>query len=331
MRFLTTAVIAAAFVAALQAQTVHVPGLFLSVVTDGLNNPQGVTVGPGGEIYVADSGNGQVLRSTGGDVFTPFITDITISDFGGLLIGPLGVHAVADGTLIYNEGGRPTGVEQVHHHAADGSLIRSLPAVPGGGNWTDSAIAPDGRLFSSSTNGDLLFAADPDGNTWGTFSEFANTGASGLIAPTGIVFERTTMFVGFFGRTGGSIAQYTLTGTLLNPSWSTGFDAVTAIAQYDDGDLLVADFGDFPVGDIDPEGTGTLWRVDRISREKTLLVSGLQHANGIAFESDGSILISENGNFNQGNGRLLRLAIPEPATAWLTVALLMTAVRRRGR
>lgn len=306
-------------------QIVHDPLYTLSIETGGLVNPQGVALDNAGNAYVADSAAGRILRGPFGGPYAPIITGIPVSAFNGLNIGPLGLHIAPDQTLVYGEGGGLTGVERVHHHTLTGTLISSLPPVALGGNWSGFAVDPaNGRLLATSANGDRIFAFPASGNSWGAPSAFITT-APGLIAPTGLAISGNTLYAAFFGAFAvgvGEVATYDLaTGTLLNAAFSTGIAGPTGIAVLPGGDLVLAEFG----------GTaGAIYRVNASTGFRTLLVSGIGPAGGVAVGLDGSIFFTEMGTINTATGRLFRLTpIPSPATAAILILAFTAAPRRR--
>ncbi len=325
-RTIAPSVAAALLAQTAAAQIVHDPLYTLSTETTGLTNPQGVALDTAGNAYVADSGAGRILRGPFGGTYAPIITGIPVSPFNGLNIGPLGLMVAPNQTLVFGEGGGLTGTEQVHHHTLTGAHISSLPPVAFGGNWAGFAVDPaNGRLLATSANGDRIFAFPASGNSWGAPTTFITT-APGLIAPTGIAISGNTLYAAFFGSFAvgvGEIATYDLaTGTLLNAAFSTGIAGPTGIAVLPGGDLVLSEFG----------GTaGTIYRVNASTGGRTLLVSGIGPAGGVAVGLDGSIFFTEMGTLNTSTGRLLRLTpIPSPAAA-LVLILAATAAPRRRR
>lgn len=308
------------------AQVVQSPNYTLSLEASGLNNPQGLDTDAAGFVYVTDSGNGRILRGQNAS-YSPIITGITVAPFVGLDIGPLSVHIAPDQTLYYGEGGRATGVEQIHHHTTSGTLLDSLAPVQFGGNWSGLTINPaTGRLLATSANGDRIFQASPAGSTFGPLTQLLSTSSHGSISPVGIVATNTTIYAAVFGTFSGvgSIASYDAsTGALINAVVTTGLDAATGLDILPDGRLLVSEYGS-------TNGISTVTIVDPLTGAKTPLVTGLTAATGIAVHTDGSIYFVDSGNPNMGDGRLFKLTlVPAPATSLALLGLVALAPRRR--
>lgn len=310
------------------AQVVHDPSYQLSTELTGLGNPQGIDVDALGNVYVADSSKGTILKGVAG-TYAPIISGIAVSEFFGLEIGALAVHIGPDQTLWYGEGGRSTGVEQIHHTSLDGTLIQSLAPTAQGGNWSGVAVDPgSGRLYASSANRDRIFTSDPTGSgSYGDLAEFANTGSSALTSPTGILIDGERLLVGYYGPWGaaGGIASYDLaTGALLDDAFATEIPGLTALDRLGDGRILATQFGAF-------EGDGVLWLIDPASGEKTALVSGLTSASGVAVAPDGTtIYLADMGIANEGEGILYKLTIvPAPAALPVLLSALVCTRRRR--
>jgi DNA-binding beta-propeller fold protein YncE len=330
MRFLPavpfSAVLASALVGSIaQGQVVHDPLYQLSTELTGLANPQGIDLDAAGNVYLADSANGTILKGVGG-VYSPIVSGIEVSEFFGLELGAIAVHVGPDQTLWYGEGGRQTGVEQVHHLTLDGAPIQSLAPTTNGGNWSGIAIDPvSGRLYASSANRDRVFVSDPTGGVYGAMSEFANTGTNALTSPTGMLLDGGRLLVGYYGPWGaaGGIASYDVaTGALIDASFVVDVPGLTALDRLGDGRILATQYGNF-------EGDGVLWAIDPATGEKTQLVSGLIAATGVAVGPDGTtIYLVDMGIANEGEGILYKLTVvPSPATLALAIVL----VHRRRR
>ncbi len=318
----------ASLAGAASAQVVHDPNYTLSLETSGLNNPQGIDTDAAGFVYVTDSGNGRVLRGQAG-LYAPIITGIAVSPFLGLDIGPLCVLVAPDQSVYYGEGGRATGVEQIHHHATSGTFLDSLAPVQFGGNWSGLAVNPaTGRLLATSANGDRIFQAAPSGTTFGPLTQLISTSGHGSISPVGIVATTTTIYAAVFGTFSGvgSIASYdAATGALINAVVTTGLDAATGLDILPDGRLLVAEYGS-------TNGISAVTIVDPLTGAKTPLVTGITAATGIAVHSDGSIYFVDSGNPNQGDGRLFKLTlVPAPGTGVVMLATAGLVGTRRRR
>ncbi len=310
------------------AQVVHDPSYSLSVELTGLANPQGVDVDAAGNVYLSDSAHGEILKGVGG-VYSPFITGIAVGEFFGLEIGPLAVHVAPDQSIWYGEGGRATGVEQIHHHAADGSLIQSLDATAMGGNWSGLTVDPvSGRVYASSANRDRVFVSDPTSTGYGPLTELINAGPAALISPTGLLLDGNTLYVGFYGpwNVDGQLATFNAsTGELINAAFAAGMPGLTAVDRLADGRLLASQLGG-------EEGPGILWLIDPATGEKTELVTGLPGATGVAVAPDGTtIYLVDSGLANESSGRLLKLTlVPSPGALMAVLPVIVQGRRRRS-
>lgn len=308
------------------AQIVHDPGYVLSTELTGLSNPQGVDVDASGNVYLADSAAGRILKGSGGS-YAPLITGIPVSEFFGLNIGPLAIHVAPDQTLWYGEGGRDTGVEQVHRVSLDGGMIQTLDPTPDGGNWSGITVDPvTGRLYASSANRDRIFTSDPTSGFYGTLTLLADTSPSALISPTGLLLDGGILYAGFYGPWGaeGQIATFNAqTGQILNPSFATGMPGLTSLDRLGNGRLLATQVGT-------TDGEGVLWSIDPVTGEKTMLVSELTAATGVAVAPDGTtIYLVDMGAANEQQGRLYKLTlVPAPASAALLALPLLWRRRR---
>lgn len=303
--------------ASASGQVVHDPGYTLSLELSGLSNPQGIDTDAMGNVYVTDSGAGRILRGQGGS-YAPIISGIAVSPFIGLDIGPLSVMIAPDQTLYFGEGGRATGVEQIHHHTSAGAFLDSLAPVPFGGNWSGLAVNPaTGDLLATSANGDRVFRAPAAGPTFGALVPLINTQSHGSVSPVGVVATGSTIYVAMFGTFGGvgSIASYdAVTGALINAAVATGLDAATGLDLLPDGRLVVAEYGA-------TTGVSAITIVDPLTGARSPLVTGITAGSGVAVHTDGTIYFVDSGNPNAGDGRLFRLSVVPGPGAWTALAL----------
>lgn len=315
-------------VATCSAQTFIDPAYQHNILADTLHNPTGIAVDGSQRVYVAESGAGQVLRSNGGG-FSPLISGITVGTYVGWNVGPLSV-AIDGDDLIMGEGGRRTGVEQVHHYDLDGNLVRSLPPIADGGNWYGSAVRPGSRdLFTVSANGDFIFRASRNGSTWGDLSAFSDLSAYGIVSPTGIVATADRIYLSAFGSFGSTSGVFTFDydGNLIG-ELATGFFGSTGIALLPDGNLVLSEFGDF----LGAPGSGNVYRLNALTGDRTLLMGGLGYATSVAVGSDGAIYATEVQTRNVATGRVHRLqAVPEPGTLMAVGLGAVALFRRRQR
>jgi hypothetical protein len=164
--------VAAAFVAAkpslAEPITVESGSLKSKVLLDDLDHPCGVAVRPlsAGELFVAESGAGRVLRVR---LNEPPDSTVAIEGFPRSQVGaeqkynlgPLAVAFVDRTTLVVGEGGEPNGADalRVYQLPDDGKTLPfdksklTLRATP------DQSAASEGDFFAIATKSTTLFAA----------------------------------------------------------------------------------------------------------------------------------------------------------------------------
>lgn len=161
-----------------------------------LNSPAQTTVGPEGDVYVADSGNDRVSVYSGSGAFLRSIgegrldhpEDVALDDSGRAFVADSGNHRIAvfssGGAFLYSFGGEigegelidPTGVD------VDASMFGSTVFVADSGNNAVASYAPDGEFLDSFGAvaapsavvvgaGGNLFVADPGSERVDVFSK----------------------------------------------------------------------------------------------------------------------------------------------------------------
>lgn len=95
----------------------------VTTVLEGLDNPADVAISPGGEVLVAESGAGRVIRVAGSKaepVVTDFAVDSREQDGRTVGVGPLSLAFVGDSKLVVGCGGLPNGEDMVRLYALPG-------------------------------------------------------------------------------------------------------------------------------------------------------------------------------------------------------------------
>ena len=137
----------------------HLPlGFSASVYAAGLHTPRFMTFGPGGALYVADSGAGNIVRLTGARSGQPAHATVVISG----LDNPTSLAFAPDGTLYIGGQSRVTLV-RFDTHGAVASRVAIIPLPSSGNHITRTVLlGPDGRIYVSigSTCNDC-FETDP--------------------------------------------------------------------------------------------------------------------------------------------------------------------------
>lgn len=236
------------------------------VITAELNNPCGIAIQPEtGTVFVADSGNLQILRLVDGKM-EPVITEFPSDVYGKgpkYTIGPLGLCFLDKDTLVVGGGGLPDGEEllRVYKVPAPGEAAikadqqeASMPLaaegdVVGEGNFYALVASPSGVY--ATLNGDdakgWIGKATREGSTLKDFTRFiATKEATEVDAPVGITMTED----GFLAV--GQMGEITVPGDALlsfysqegnnHGNFKTGLSDITALAYSSAGHLYALDF-----------------------------------------------------------------------------------------
>lgn len=337
-------------------------------VASGLNSPRGVTIGPDGALYIAESGvpgsglsaSGSVTRVSGG-VQTRILTGLpSVTGPTGDATGPQDIAFAADGTgyLLFGLGLNPA----ARSGALGGGAANWLGGLStfGGGSLTPVADvsayeatynplggAVDSNPFHLASRAGGFLVTDAGSNT---LLNVTPGGAVSLVAsfaahrvgpspasdsvPTGVaVAPDGSIYVAELTGapfTAGAANIYHLAsdGSLLETLG--GFTDVTDIAFGNDGLLYVLEFD--ADGIIGGSNNGALIRVAADGTRQTIFSDGLVAPTGLAIGGDDSFYVSA---FSPvaAIGRVLQIsAVPEPGT-WAMMlagfAIVGTALRRR--
>lgn len=177
--------------------------------TNNLQNPRGLTFGPGGLLYVASGGSARVNAYDG----TTGVFVRTAASGGGLS-GPIGVTFGSDG-LLYVAGGLSGMVHR--YDASTGAFVDVFADVPNTTNATGLAFGPNGNLFVGS--GDLQSVFEFDGTT-GALVRVAASG-NGLGAVIGIGFDANDLLYVTSFQTN-SVLRFDLTGAFVDEFVTSG-------------------------------------------------------------------------------------------------------------
>jgi hypothetical protein len=268
LSFVTTASAAELFVADRATNRVlsfdEETGNFIRVVTNtGLDEPSGLTFGPGGYLYVTNLQSG--FPGAGASVVKVDPVTGTTTPFVENIIGTGGIayHAASD-TLFVSEFGNFDG-DEVFRYNGSGTLLQTLgtgSATTGRAGMTfDSA----GNLYVSEVNFTLQSAAPasvlkfdaPQGNPLDNFSATSSTFASGASA------------------------------TLSFPSLASGFNG---LAFDGNGDLFVASLVGQSLIKFDVE--------EGVVVSGNSFGAPLPYPSGVMMGADGNILVTSLGNNN---------------------------------
>lgn len=301
-------------------------GTSAKVVLEGLNNPCGVAIQPdSGTVFVADSGNHQVVKFVDGKA-EPVITDFPKDVYGKgpkVNIGPLGLLFLDKNTLVVGGGGQPDGQEllRVYTLPEDGKAIKADAAtatfkleetddIKGEGNFYALAASPDAIYVTC--NGDdtkgWVSKATLDGDKVTGYERYlATKEATEVDAPVGITMSpEGYLVVGQMGEInvpGDSLITFYDANDegkmLLN--LETGLHDISAVAYSPRGQMYVLDYawadasqgGLFQVLEDNESDTGI--RVKKIM--------ALDKPTAMAFDADGSLYITVVGEAADANSK----------------------------
>ena len=214
-----------------------------------------------GNLFVADSGNGTILK------FTP---EGARNTFASGLTDPLGLAFDAKGNLwVTDSSSTPDSLS--------GTILKFTPegtqSTFASGLKTPSDLAFDkaGNLFVSDSASNSIFKFAPDG----TKTSFA----SGLSWPLGLAFDAVGNLFVADSQTG-TIFKFARNGT--KTSFASGLKLPFGVALDAADNLFVAD-----------EEMGTVLKINS-KGTRTTFASWLKAPTGLAFDKAGNLLVSDN-------------------------------------
>jgi hypothetical protein len=312
-------------------------GKIIAQVLEGLNNPTGLAIQPEtGILYVADSGNGQIVRLAE-NKFEPVITDFPKELLGTtppMNIGPLSLAFSGKDMLIVTTGGQPAGEDAVRSY--------TLPAQPAAAKYDNSTAAlslpavegtnvAEGNFFGLGLSLNAIYTTSQgDGNKgWLNVATLKPTeGIETLVRhiptvesvgtpmPTAItVTPHGYVLVGSLGGLGpekDSVAAFFEPGSKkMIMKLELGLHDVTAIAYSARRQMYVLDMAW-------SQAEGGLYRIieDKSvpSGLRTKLIAKLPHPTAMCFDSEGALNITLRGKLDdKGNsqGSLVRIPSDE--------------------
>ena len=305
------------------------------VVVEGLSNPTGVAVQPGtGDVFVADSAAGRVIRLVDGEV-EEVITGFPLDTYGSgpeYQIGPLGLAFFDEETLVVS-GGELADTEEVIRiyevpAAGEPALAADAAATVLGPLESTGDLAAEGNYYAVAMSPSALYATANGDDTqgWIVRSEITGTRfgelerwlatkeAVEVDAPVAIALSpRGELVVGQMGEIGTAgdslLSFYSDSGALLL-NLTTGLNDICGLVYSPEKQLYAVDFSW-----VDP-AQGGLFRLERSGQraadschaERMLT---LDKPTALAFGDDGSLYITLFGTAAEGSenpaGQLIRI------------------------
>jgi sugar lactone lactonase YvrE len=248
----------------------------LVVLAEGLTSPDDLAQAPDGSIYLTDSSDGTLLRYVSGQVPAVIATGLSV---------PEGIAVLPNGDLIIAEQGKN---RLVRYNPASGQITPFLALGNSTANSGLDGIALDDHdpaslslLVPDSPKGTLL-RVSLDGNT-------VRQIASGFVRPVAASVEKD-----------GSILVADEFGNALKrvrPDGTIG--TVARLPQPDD--VIVDGAGNIYVNCL---VDGAVHRIAAETGVDSVVASGLDQPQGIAFDTQGNLLVSDTGHH-----RLVRITL----------------------
>lgn len=302
-------------------------------VTDGLNNPTCVAVQPEtGLIFVADSGNGQVVRVLDGKI-EPVITDFPKESLGTnppVNIGPLSLAFLNRDNLLVGTGGQPAGEDSIRQYALTPAAMKfdasknSLTLIadpiitePAEGNFFGLAVAPNAIYASSHGSAakgwvSLVSRSSSDSLT-NLARHLASTEAVGVATPTSVTLSPHGYLIvsniGELGEKRDSVAAfYEPVSKKMLMKMELGLCDVCSIAYSPRRQMYALDMAW-------GQPHGGLYRViedkSAPSGLKTKLIVKLPNPTSMCFDSDGAVFVTLRGTVDEkGNSKGALVRIP---------------------
>ena len=236
-----------------------------TLVSTGLNNPQGVAVDASGNVYIADTANNQIKE------WSP-ITQQTVVLVSGLN-GPQGVAVDSSGNVYAADSGN----NAIEEFSPPGWQLNTL--VSGLNNPSGVAVDSAGNLYFSDTGNSAIKEWNP------TTLAISTLVGTGLNNPTGVALDAARNV--YFADSGNNtIREWIAVSGSVSALWSGGLNDPTGVAVDGQGNVYVADTGNSIVKE---------WNA--ASQQVAALVStGLNNPAGMAVDSQGGIYVADAGN-----------------------------------
>jgi len=232
-----------------------------SALNGNLSTPEGLLIGPDGNLYVAGFANGSINRyngTTGAFIDSFASSPATAESVIGARFGPNG------NLYVTNYNSAANAVQEFN--GTTGALVNTFNIAAGSGGLSgplDLIFAPNGNLLVSSSNTNQVLRYDA--NTGAFLGALVNTGAGGLNFPDGLAIDASRNRLYVSSSFSGQVLEYDLNG---NPTGSItlpinnqvvpqqqGTPVPVGLFVMPNGNLLVADNFNGRIYGYDPSGT----------------------------------------------------------------------------
>lgn len=239
-----------------------------------VNNPSDLTVDGSGDVYVADTGNGRVLKlSPSGKI----LMTLGKGGSGNALSSPSGIAVDSQGNIYVSE----TGKGKVVEYTGAGSLIRTWSGTSSGRLHKPLGVAlgAQGNLYVADAGANEIQHLSSEG-TW-------QTPYVGFKSPTAVTVDpRADIFVADTGHN--AVEEMAWSTDLLHQTAKGQVSAPRDVAVDAQGDVYIADTGNNRIVELAPNFTVVkTWK-------------GFNQPSAVTVDSQGHIYVADAGDNRVG-------------------------------
>ncbi len=243
-----------------QVGSAYVPASAVTLVSSGLNYPQGVGVDLAGNVYIADERHSAIKK------WSP-VSDTLSTLIGSGLVNPQGLAVDAEGNVFFTDRGNNT----VNEWAVATGIVTNLVSA-GLNKPSGVALDPAGDLY-------IIQGPHDDLLKWSA-GVLTTIASSGLYFPNGIASD--TFGNLYLSTTNNSILELSVASGATNTLVETNLNAPAGIAVGGGGNLFFAD-----------SANGAIKTWNAFSHRVNTLVSGLGRPAGVAVDGKGNVFFAD--------------------------------------